>query len=64
MIVVFILQYYEWRLELWTLKGERIVMYRKPTLKSWGLMNSFAMRKPVEIEDRGYGGVEKGLELL
>jgi hypothetical protein len=55
MIVVFILQHFEWRFELWRLKGERITIYRKPMLKSWGLMDSFAMRKRVEIEDRGKG---------
>jgi hypothetical protein len=38
-------------------------MYRKPELKSWGLMNSFAARKPIEIEDRGYHDGEEGIEL-
>jgi hypothetical protein len=58
MIVVFILQHFEWRFELWRLKGERITIYRKPMLKSWGLMDSFAMRNGLRLRigGRGRGG--------
>lgn len=51
----------EWRFELWTLKGERIEIYRKPPLKSWSLMDAVAYRKPVPT-DAEYGG-EDGIEL-
>ena len=62
MSVAFLMMHFEWRFELWTLKGERITMYRKPMLKSWSLMESFAARKPVEIVG-GHGDEEEGIEL-
>ena len=63
MIVCFLMMHFEWRFELWTLKGDSITMYTKPHLKSWGLMESFAARKPVQIvAGHGYGD-EEGVEL-
>jgi hypothetical protein len=40
MIVVFLLEQFEWRFELWTFKGEVITTYRKPELKSWSLLEA------------------------
>lgn len=42
MTVVFILEQLEWRFELWTSKGERITMYRKPELRSWSILDALA----------------------
>jgi len=55
MFVVVILVQIEWRFELWTLKGERITMYRKPLYKSWGLLDSTWYKNPVKTDaDRGH----------
>ena len=60
MIVVFILEHFEWRFELWTLKGDRITMYRKPMLKSWNLLDAIWFRKPLEMNSMETG---EGIEL-
>ena len=63
MVVCFLCESLEWRFEVWTLKGERITIYRKPPLKNWSLIDAVAFRKPVEIEDRGDGDADEGIEL-
>jgi hypothetical protein len=59
MIVCFVLTQTEWRFEIWTWKGERITLYRKPPLKSWLLME--ALMKPEQIQGVTVG--EEGIEL-
>jgi hypothetical protein len=41
MFVVFVLILVEWRFELWTFKGDKITLYRKPKHGSWFLINAF-----------------------
>ncbi|KUJ10190.1 uncharacterized protein LY89DRAFT_787811 [Mollisia scopiformis] len=60
MLVVLILVHMEWKFELWTLKGDRITLYRKPPYKSWSLLDSCYDRKPVKT-DAGRG--EEGWEM-
>jgi hypothetical protein len=59
MVLCFILTQIEWRFEIWTWKGERITLYRKPPLKSWLLME--ALMKPERIHGVTVG--EEGTEL-
>jgi len=59
MFLVVILVQIEWRFQLWTLKGERITMYRKPLYKSWGLLDSTWYRIPVKAgADRSHENYE------
>jgi hypothetical protein len=53
MLVVVILVQFEWRFELWTLKGENITTYQKPPSKSWNLLDSLWDRNPMKIAATG-----------
>jgi hypothetical protein len=53
MLVVVILVQFEWRFELWTLKGENITIYQKPPSKSWNLLDSLWDRNPTKIAATG-----------
>jgi hypothetical protein len=49
MLVVFVLMEIEWRLQLWTPKGQNITLYWKPKYGSWLLIKS--LRKPEQIHE-------------
>jgi len=53
MFVVFILVQFEWRFELWTLKGDPITLYSKPKCKSWSLLSALYDRNPTKTESCG-----------
>ena len=48
MFVVFVMMQIEWRFQLWTFKGDKITLYKKPEHCSWLLMN--ALCKPEQTQ--------------
>lgn len=51
-VVVAVAELFEWRFELWTPKGRRIMMYKKPMDETWFNWNKRVEPLPTEEIDR------------
>ena len=47
MFIVFVLMLIEWHFQVWTLKDDKITLYRKPKYCSWHLMHPLSKPKQV-----------------
>jgi len=53
MFLVFVLMQIEWRFQLWTPKGDKITLYKRPEHCSWLLMKALCKPETIHVTQKG-----------